>query len=1519
MKSTFGIFTKGQGQVSFGRMKASLVNNINDPNHPDNPASPNRPRVGTREPGEVNPVIGDPGKGQIGRWQTVNLDSLESVIDQIIEQYLRDKTWYSNVRCREALWNMYKRLAWWVKQQVDPNRSDYQRALLLIKDCIRHILEEAQDPELAHNVSLPTCPAPFYFPFNADYFNHFDGNDVERTLFDMTALPKSDDFHGLFRYVSSVEDQEWEIVHSVGSNETKGNENIMKIALKQLLPGNSSKVTFNWRWKRMGYISFKYWASAANGNGLNFFINNNQVGGEWSDGTGWQEVKFNVAPGQTYKFDWLVRKQVGDQFGQNAVYIKDVKCIEVIRSLGGDTPPDFDTMGSEAYGIPGFEWTTWSKSSVVKTHFNGVVTDENRARTLLYHLDNECDGTVRFAYRMGTAQPGVASERYWMFSDNLKDYFQYSQGKRGSSVSAAHDPSWTLDGSSSTTQTNQAKIAYSLVVGEGCTVDARGTIEMVCPPLEIDHYEDSVLQTIETANWSQSGNLHWQKINNSSTYRIDNPTEGSGALQTVLYLEDDGWFEFSFDHSLRPTERLEVLVDQKVVFESGNTNSGQNIYIPLNQGQRFISFQITDTYTEEGITATTNLDYSYGSATKGKSYTKTGPFESEFTITRNWEMSNAGTFTSQDGSQINYTVTLNPGASFEVEEMLQLTAPLNENPDEPIFEEDFNKSDGKHDPRISMTPNWKWKDILDYADPDIGDGVYKVVGKDNFPNTITLSGVPLTNDGVLEFEYGGKFGLKENLVLTIDGNVVWADAKTETSATGNTVKVPVKAGNHTYQWIYQYLGGTTYIDPEAEGTGAPDSGEVSYLAGSLKQPIVYGQSDWTLLTDRHSRMRSGGTHFNTPLSQQEQASSTNGATITRNFSFNSYADVSFYEKLTIQAGKDIPQASRIKQLSVGISRKNDPNGNLFAGNGYYCLNITGVDPGEGSGWATASFYTHGWINITFDLLAYLVDATGGLVTSDNRNKSGRDTDHRGEFSVHIVPVGGEATKGNQVYQLLENIGPQDNYKDITAWNKALSVPPIKKSVPPGNYYVYFRMFDAIADYDKDASGLPYYAAFKNFSLTGSTAPSTIPNSVDDTSVKVDLLDISNGSLVESYTYGTEGAVSRDIIVSFGSLQPGRAYQVRYTLLKGEGTTGGLNGNGGSMQLSSGWFSETWSPYCRDKNGSYYSPGNSPYPPSPNTPPQTLPANDGSYCWIDVIKLYQSNRTVCPGTGLDVVVTSGGSLISQHVYSSPSQQEVTVSLINSTQTAKTYEISMRFLAGCSGDKASMYKGKYKLVDKSIIMPSYAQITGFRATNHKPIWMGGCYTSKIHVRVYNETGTLVYSTDFIGGGLDSFLVSKLPFSPYSKYRVEVETEQGGQISTVTGKHYMTTFKLLDFTAYENWVFVPDPFKGKLEFFIDSTLVDTYTNQGGFYDVSYPVPKGAHEFKWVFTELGNGYSWDYCDIDLLELTNWVCDRVRVTPYCEKGGGDKCVEELIKCLLKLWQDRPKACSIGRKIWLFT
>lgn len=135
---------------------------------------------------ENNPILGDPGYGQIGRWQTVQLDALENSIDQIIEQYLKDKSWYASVRCREALWNMYRRIEWWVEQQQPPDKTQYQRVLQMVKDCIYKILENAQKPGGSHHgVSLPICPAPYYHHFSGNYFNHFDATVYEIPLFSM--------------------------------------------------------------------------------------------------------------------------------------------------------------------------------------------------------------------------------------------------------------------------------------------------------------------------------------------------------------------------------------------------------------------------------------------------------------------------------------------------------------------------------------------------------------------------------------------------------------------------------------------------------------------------------------------------------------------------------------------------------------------------------------------------------------------------------------------------------------------------------------------------------------------------------------------------------------------------------------------------------------------------------------------------------------------------------------------------------------------------------------------------------------------------------------------------------------------------------------------------------------------------------------------------------------------------------------------------------------------------------------
>ena len=147
--SKIGVGVKDALGVKFSNMRALVV----DPDHPDapqNPGSHNEERVPTRLPGYQNPVLGDAGRGQIERWSRVSKKDLELLLDQIIEHYVKDRDWYSTVRCREALYNMFRRIEWWVKHHTEPNDSGYANAMAFIWACMKKILDPAYTLELIY-------------------------------------------------------------------------------------------------------------------------------------------------------------------------------------------------------------------------------------------------------------------------------------------------------------------------------------------------------------------------------------------------------------------------------------------------------------------------------------------------------------------------------------------------------------------------------------------------------------------------------------------------------------------------------------------------------------------------------------------------------------------------------------------------------------------------------------------------------------------------------------------------------------------------------------------------------------------------------------------------------------------------------------------------------------------------------------------------------------------------------------------------------------------------------------------------------------------------------------------------------------------------------------------------------------------------------------------------------------------------------------------------------------------------
>lgn len=1492
MGHTFGVFTNSQKSVTFGKMKAQIVDGIENPNNPENPESPNKPRV-PRYPGEQSPLLGDDGKGKIGRFQTINIDALEVVIEQIIEQYLRDKTWYGKVRCREALWNMYHRLEWWVKQQVDPSRNDYQRALQMMKDCINHILTEAQD-----NVSLPLCPAPYYMPFHGDYFNHYDGTDTEVKLFDSRDLPVSDDFPGLFRYVSSAEDQEWELVHATGTDEMQGTETILKLSLNRLLYGNSSKVTFNWRFKKRGFIRFKYMASTASGNGLTFFINNNQVGGEWHQNTGWQEVKFSVQPGQTYKFDWLARKQNEQPWGNEAIYIKDIECVEVIRSLEAPTPPDYDTLGQAAYGDGRYEWITYSRSSVIRTRFDGVVSEYNRTRSLSFDMNSECDGTVSFAYRMNVAAPTLVREDYLFYNDDLLHQTQHKIGNHGSTMDMSHDGQWSGDGTKFETLKDSAKITYELTVGPSCLVDIRGTLEVVCPIREIDHYETADIQNIAGAVWTQSG--QWQRT--ADTFSITDPVQGTNDLSTSVTLEDDGWFTFTFDHDLRPSESLQVFVDGNLGFYSAGQRA-ETSKIALSAGSHTITFRLQDDFTEVPLQDTITKTYFYGRANTGRTFTTMAPLGSSHTITRNWNVTDTGAETFTDGQTIQYQIKLNPGASFsQTEELEFMPNPNNAGATTNVFTADFNT---ENDPQgVSFAGSWDWQDILVRQHSGSGDGVYKVEGAAGDHTASVYVSAPM--GGKVSFEYGGKYGTYDYMELRIGSTRIW-QGHSSSGTQAQTVTVSLPAGYYYLTWIYHCETSGTIITPPSDTGPRPENpnNEVCYPSGSsIATAVDYNLYSKPLTTNqRGTKFGWGGTNFY--VSSTIHAAEADGAVITRDITPSTIETPTFVEEIQVQAGRGVTQPV-LKELVESF--RTDLNGDRIPGAWFtggtptknivydqytmtnYRMTLAGAGLGKEFGAETRYFETNGQIKLNFEYRTHLENKNP---IYGRTSKPGQEARYHGEFNLYLVNEAGVATRYLHVTK---------DANDIFRLNTVVS---------PGMYKIRVTMKDTVDDYDMDDQGNYYGAWFGRIGVDVQTNETY--NDDDGTRVKIELLDKSTGNVLQ-----TSYATRPQSWVNF-ALWQGRAYQVRYTLEKGKGTTGGLYGRGGSFSLANGRVDEHWSAYCTS-NGKYYPASDSTqHPPDLGTPVE-VPATEGAWSWIDAIKVFTADSPICADTRLEVKITDSSTVISSRMYTNHDAAEtVRMDIRNDTDAVKTYSIVQTFRSSC-GDGARLRNGVYTINDNLPPPPSHVVINGYTATNNKPIWIGGCDPdSAVSVTLIDANGIALNRTYYSGGGFHTFGVSDLSVQPYSKYTMVIETYQRGVTSEYTGKKYLTTFRLVDYKAYEKWDNVPDPFNGKLEFFINGALQGTYTGTGGFYEVSYPISKGTNNLKWVFTELGDGNSYDQCEIDFLKLTNWICDKVKVVPYCKPGGGDKCVEELIKCLLKMWNDRPKACVIGKTVWLFT
>ncbi|WMT39279.1 hypothetical protein RE628_17660 [Paenibacillus sp. D2_2] len=1333
-------------------------------------------------------------------------------------------------------------------------------------------------------------------------------------------------------------------------------EMILKLDLGLLQIGNSSKVTFNWRVKRYGQIRFKYLASAKRGNGMLFYINGQQVGGEWCENTGWQEAAFTIQPGQMYKFDWLIRKMRPEEWGQNGIYIKDIEVVEIVDTRKPPAPLDYDLDGEEVFSLT--NWVVRSTESAVEAHFKGIEIDNSyRSKTMVMELENECEGQISFAYKTGIdGQPTDNVDYGIFFDDQFVSKTQTGFGIHGSYAESHHDSSWVLDGEKSKTKEDNAQITYDIVVGKDCKVDLTGTLEVMCPPRVIDHYEPYNFGVgVDKYRWSMSGNPSWE--NHGDWLSLNEPKQGLSSASTSLYLPDDGWFIFSFEHELRPTESFEVMVNGEMYHYSKDDRSGSDIKIPLKAGYNTISFAVRDKKTEVPFTYDFHRPFTYGHSTSGRTFTVESPMGSTVDITRDWDVTDGGAMTTKNGDEITYKMSLNPNSSVTITEHMRIFPAMDDRYDPVtgatrdimVFEELFN-TEGTYAPELNFSPKWQWIDIIESGQGSgHGDGVMLAKGHgDTF--VANFSAPTMRNPGYICWQYGGKFDPGEFLELQVDGVTVWTGNE-ENGTKGTDRMYPLPPGSHEFRWVYR--DGTRYIPGDGSGSGGSGNGtgggtggsgddpwgEQCYLKGDEVHKLDYGQPKYETGSDRTSAWRwdiNGGKQYYDGGTVVSHGVEADGGVITRDFYAPYFGEINYLERLKVYPVKN-PKVDNLRRVDTSSMMRDYYSTQTFQ-TYYYGLPVTNLSPLNNKDkddevvpakeleakYTRKIFdkvYTSGKFEMSFKYMSYL------------RNK------YQGaRLRVWLVSV----KKGWEDPIILDNIKEnrgtnyKKDYRLLTNndWATA-ELWSTKRSLDPGWYWVCIGITDTYPDSDIDVTTkLPWYIAIKDLSIKISdpnsvNEPHTLldkPSKDNETYVWVRLTDITTGQIVYSQQYfGVQGSVGEYWIDLNQYITPGHAYSVSYTLGKGVGATDRSSGlDTGGFTLSGGKFQEYWDAYCTDANGNVYRKGDSPHPPGGwwTDPPPDIYLDDGnSYAWLDVIRLYENRLDPCPGTRIVIEVYEEGRQIDRWYVTEADDELVKIPVKNDSNEKRDYKVVVRFDQGCPGDGAMIWGGSMDMHDEEPLPESWAEVTRFEVWDNKPIWMGGCDSSNMRVQVLREDGQKVFDQTYYGDDYRAFGVSQLLPTPYTKYKVIITTDQKGTVSSWTGKEYYTIFRVHDFKAYEWYRFIPKPYDAQLDFYIDGVLIKTFTQPGGFYTFASPVPKGKHEFKWVFTtyqEVGER-SWEYAQLDWMELTNWICDDVYVTPYCEGGGGDQCIEALIKCLLEIWKSRPKMCVIGKRIWLFT
>lgn len=325
------------------------------------------------------------------------------------------------------------------------------------------------------------------------------------------------------------------------------------------------------------------------------------------------------------------------------------------------------------------------------------------------------------------------------------------------------------------------------------------------------------------------------------------------------------------------------------------------------------------------------------------------------------------------------------------------------------------------------------------------------------------------------------------------------------------------------------------------------------------------------------------------------------------------------------------------------------------------------------------------------------------------------------------------------------------------------------------------------------------------------------------------------------------------------------------------------------------------------------------------------AKDGPFFWADIMKIetrtYSEidqrdideiiNRYTCYPLGTYVNIDTEGIDYDQFMGANPQlvdgdlfEGRIRLNFTNPTtsdiKVRLTFEVDDNWEDCGGGGLIKYYGGGFEfwgydwLVGDGVDNPIRNSTVSVGISEYHPnhTTIGGCNGSYVDV-VVKQNGNVVKTYK-----INENTPTKVDFVNLFEFGdtgfdIEVVTHQLGEIDP-RGYDLRSTFMIRKFELITNFELSAVNFDSQLDFYINDEH-KYMANKVGSGEHYFDVKKGLNKYKFVFSTNLWDYNWDYVEIPWVRLTNWICGEYTVTPYCDEGRGDECVEALIGCLIGL------------------